>query len=67
MLFIWYLQNILQGADYSFYVKFIATRAPTFFGYIISILASVCKIIAKKVDFGRADCLILEFSTKSLL
>ena len=30
-----------MGADYSFYVKFIATRAPTFFGYIISVLASV--------------------------
>ena len=30
-----------MGANYSFYVKFIATRAPTFFGYIISVLASV--------------------------
>ena len=30
-----------MGADYSFYVKFIATKAPTFFGYIISVLASV--------------------------
>ena len=35
-----------MGADYSFYVKFIATRAPTFIGYIISVLASVkCKQI----------------------
>ena len=33
--------SIAMGADYSFYVKFIATRAPTFFGYIISVLASV--------------------------
>ena len=33
-----------MGADYSFYVKFIATRAPTFFGYIISVLASVRSI-----------------------
>ena len=30
-----------MGADYSFYVKSIATCAPTFFGYIISVLASV--------------------------
>ena len=30
-----------MGADYPFYVKFIATRAPTFFGYIISVLAHV--------------------------
>ena len=30
-----------MGADYPFYVKFIATRAPTFFGYIISVLPSV--------------------------
>ena len=30
-----------MGADYSFYVKFIATFALTFFGYIISVLASV--------------------------
>ena len=30
-----------MDADYSFYVKFIATRAHTFFGYIISVFASV--------------------------
>ena len=30
-----------MGADYSFYVKSIATFALTFFGYIISVLASV--------------------------
>ena len=28
-------------AEYLPYVKFIATEAPTFFGYIISVLASV--------------------------
>ena len=28
-------------ANYSFYVKSIATCAPTFFGYIISVVASV--------------------------
>ena len=32
---------IAIGADYSFYVKSIATFALTFFGYIISVLASV--------------------------
>ena len=30
-----------MGANYSFYVKSIATCTPTFFGYIISVLASV--------------------------
>ena len=33
--------SIAMGADYQFYVKFIATRAPTFFEYIISVLGSV--------------------------
>ena len=28
-------------AEYLFYVKFIATRVPTFFGYIISVLTNV--------------------------
>ena len=49
VLLSWQLQNsprilifsIAMGADYSICVKFIATRAPTFFGYIISVLASV--------------------------
>ena len=33
--------SIAMGADYSFYLKFITTRGPTFFGYIISVLTSV--------------------------
>ena len=33
--------SIAMGANYSFYVKFIATFALTFFGYIISVLANV--------------------------
>ena len=33
--------SIAMGADYSFYVKSIDTCALTFFGYIISVLASV--------------------------
>ena len=31
----------ILGAEYLSYVKFIAARAPTFFWYIISVLASV--------------------------
>ena len=33
--------SIAMGANYSFYVKSIATFALTFFGYVISVLASV--------------------------
>ena len=33
--------SIAIGADYLSYVKSIATFAPTFYGYIISVLASV--------------------------
>ena len=36
--------SIAMGAEYLSYVKFIATWAPTFFGYIISVLASVAGI-----------------------
>ena len=35
--------SIAMGADYSFYVKSIATFALTFFGYIILVLAIVAK------------------------
>jgi hypothetical protein len=38
-----------MGADNSFYVKSIATYAPTFFGYIISVLAIVATAIAQCV------------------
>jgi hypothetical protein len=39
-----------MDADNSFYVKFIATYAPTFFGYIISVLAILVgdKLFQKK-------------------
>jgi len=33
--------SIAMGAGYLSYVKFIANEAPTFLGYIISVLASV--------------------------
>ena len=36
---------IAMGAKYLSYVKFIATEAPTFFGYIISILASAQRCV----------------------
>ena len=37
--------SILIGAEYSSYVKSIVTFALTFFGYIISVLASVTKLL----------------------
>ena len=36
--------SIAMGAEYLYYVKSIATFAPTFYGYIISVLASVCNL-----------------------
>ena len=41
--------SIAMGANYSFYVKSIATCAPTFFGLFISVLASV----AVDTNFGE--------------
>ena len=38
--------SIAMGADYSFYVKSIATFAPAFFGYNNSVLARVNKLVA---------------------
>ena len=42
--------SIIMGADNSFYVKSIATYAPTFFGYIISVLAIVWTTRQLKYD-----------------
>ena len=39
---------IAMGAKKLFYVKFIATNAPTFLGFIISVLAIVCIILSEK-------------------
>ena len=36
--------SIAMGTDKLFYVKSIATYAPTFFGYIISVLAIVVRL-----------------------
>ena len=40
--------SIAMGAEYFSYVKSIATFAPIFYGYIISILASVKSNLSKK-------------------
>ena len=37
--------SIAMGADYSFYVKSIATYAPIFFGYFFSVLANVLRAV----------------------
>jgi hypothetical protein len=42
-----------MGADYSLYVKFIATYALTFFGYIISVLASVAHTKKRQIEVGN--------------
>ena len=39
--------SIAMGAEYLSYVKSIATFAPTFYGYIISVLVSVLLLIKK--------------------
>ena len=43
--------SIAMGADNSFYVKSIATYAPTFFWYIISVLAIVLYMYTSKTSF----------------
>ena len=44
--------SIAMGAKSLSYVKFIATEAPTFFGYIISVLANVnCVFIIEDYAF----------------
>ena len=45
-----------MGAEYLFYVKSIATFAPTFYGYIISALASV-KLHRVLEDYIQYDSL----------
>ena len=43
--------SIAMGAEYLPYVKSIATFAPTFYGYIISVLASVGTDTKKAEEF----------------
>ena len=51
--------SIAMGAEYSFYVKYIATFAPTFYGYIISLLASVLSIAIPKATLELIFCLFI--------
>ena len=44
--------SIAMGAEYLSYVKSIATFAPTFYGYIISVLASVLRHTCLEEIFG---------------
>ena len=44
-----------MDADNSFYVKFIATEAPTFFWYIISVLAMVSKAFQQRKERKESD------------
>ena len=43
-----------MGAEYLSYVKCIGTYAPTFYGYIISVLASVCPTVFARAKTARA-------------
>ena len=48
--------SIAVGAEYLSYVKSIATLAPTFYGYIISVLASViCVVLTFKTVLFSND------------
>ena len=67
--------SIAMGAEYLFYVKFIATRAPTFFGYIISVLTNVqgfdfYEVKKNDITFqkekGNTFTLLIIFIVKSL-
>ena len=44
--------SIAMGAEYLSYVKSIATFAPTFYGYIISVLASVYSVLKRVAYFN---------------
>ena len=46
-----FIFSIGLGAEYLSYVKFIATYALTFFGYIISVLASVPNLCGGAEDY----------------
>ena len=55
--------SIAMGAEYLSYVKFIATRVPTFFGYIISVLASVPIEYRSKHSFIN-ECTLIEIAQR---
>ena len=50
------ISSIAMGAEYLSYVKFIATEVPTFFRYIISVLAGVhCQSVPFIHGFAAND------------
>ena len=57
-----------MGAIDLFYVKFIATEAPTFFGYIISVLAIVHSILYWNWSYADISSLpqVQEFPLKKI-
>ena len=48
--------SIAMDANNSFYVKFIATYAPTYFGCIISVLAMVIRYVTMKENMSCTIC-----------
>ena len=61
--------SIAMDAEYLSYVKSIATFAPTFYGYIISVLASVgfFRILKKKLICKGLYVLFFDCVTTDLL
>ena len=61
--------SIVMDADNSFYVKFIATEVPTFFGYIISVLAMVINDVRMTIFAYKQnnieDCVLIRDSNSS--
>jgi hypothetical protein len=51
---------IVLGAEYLSYMKFTATYAPTFFGYIISVLANVVRTYQAMKDACPFMCLLCD-------
>ena len=54
-----------MGAEYLSYVKFIASEAPTFFGYILSVLASMSWLQEESIPLWRHIYLSVTFLTLS--
>ena len=53
--------SIAMGADNSVYVKAIATYAPTFFGYIISVLAIVTTLFKNENEWKNPSRFQIHF------
>ena len=57
--------SITMGAEYLSYVKFIASEAPTFFGYILSVLANMSWLQEESIPLWRHIYLSVTFLTLS--